>query len=157
MKHLKLCKGLSYMGHGIYATRRAPDVFVEDAATAAALLATGYFAEGDGSTTKPPKAPTGTIDTLDTMGATKLRSYAKEKGLDLSWPKGTDADTIRVDIKEALDKAEEDEGDPASQFTTGDGSGDNTPPTEDGGSEGGTPPTDGDDGSGASPSTGEDE
>lgn len=138
MKHLKLTKGLSYMGYGITASRRFPDVFVEDEATAAVLLASGYFTEGDGSVTPPQAAPTGTIEALDTMGATKLRAYAKERGLDLSWPKGTAADTIRADIKKSLTKAEEaeeDDGDdPAGQFTT-----------------------DGDDGFGAPPYTDEDE
>lgn len=125
MTHLKLTKALSYMGHGITVRKQEPDVFVEDEATVAALLATGYFAEGDGTVAPPPAAPTGTIEALDMMGVTKLRSYAKEMGLDLSWPSGTDADTIRADIKTALAKAEEDEGsdgaDPASQFTGGDG------------------------------------
>lgn len=74
MKHLKLSKGLSYMGHGVTVTRQEPDVFVEDADTAAALIATGYFTEaGNEPVTPPQAAPTGTIEAIDTMGVTKLR------------------------------------------------------------------------------------
>ena len=138
MKHLKLSKGLSYMGHGVTVTRQEPDVFVEDADTAAALIATGYYTEaGNEPVTPPQAAPTGTIEAIDTMGVTKLRAYAKEHGIDKNWPTGTSAEDIRADIKAALEeKAEED--DPSSQFTssgdtedeeTGSGS-DNTGGTE---------------------------
>ena len=104
MKHLKLAMGLSYMGHGVHATQRAPDVSVDDK-TALELLSTGYFRAADGEcVTTPPAAPTGAITALDTMGTTKLRAFAKEKGLDLSWPNGTKAEEIRADIEAALAK-----------------------------------------------------
>ena len=115
MTHLKLTKGLSYMGYGITATRQAPDVFVEDEAVASSLLDTGYFSEGDGTTTAPKAPATGTIEAIDTMGVTKLRSYAKERGLDLTWPPGTSADDLREDIRVAL--AAKDDEDDAAQFT----------------------------------------
>ena len=118
MLHLKLTKGLSYTGHGITASRQVPDVFSSDETVVAALLDTGYFALIGGSNT-PAKAPdTGTIEAIDTMGSTKLRAYAKEHGLDLTWEKGTEADIIRSDIKAALD-AREAEEDPSEQFATG--------------------------------------
>lgn len=40
--HLSLCKSLSYKGI-VSATKKQPDVFVEDKATAEAAVATGYF------------------------------------------------------------------------------------------------------------------
>lgn len=40
--HLRLCKSLSYKGV-VSATKKQPDVFVEDKATAEAAVATGYF------------------------------------------------------------------------------------------------------------------
>lgn len=117
MKHLKLKHAMSYAGHGVRVSKKAPDVFVDDQ-VAAALLATGYFEDADGQpTTSPPVTPTGTVEAIDTMSVTKLRAYAKEKGLDLTWPTGTDADTIRADIKAALDKTEDEN--PANQFTGG--------------------------------------
>lgn len=42
MYHLKLIKALSYTGI-VKATRKTPDVFVEDKATADTAVATGYF------------------------------------------------------------------------------------------------------------------
>lgn len=116
MKHLKLKRLLSYTGYDVRVTRQAPDVSVDDE-IAEKLLATGYFDEADGQPiTPPPVAPTGTIEAMDTMSVTKLRAYAKEQGLDLSWPPGTDADTIRADITAALQQSEDDTAD---QFTGG--------------------------------------
>lgn len=45
MKHLKLKRGLSYMGHGVSVTKAAPFASVADDAQAEALLASGYFEE----------------------------------------------------------------------------------------------------------------
>lgn len=42
MFHLRLCKAISYSGI-ISATKAAPDVFIEDKATANAAVATGFF------------------------------------------------------------------------------------------------------------------
>lgn len=117
MRHLRLKKGLSYTGPGIRATKAAPDVFLEDDKAADAAIASGYFKEvEDGSIVPPPKAPTGTIEAIDTMGATKLRAYAKEKGLALTWPSGTPADTIREDIRAALAAQEEPDSPPPELF-----------------------------------------
>ena len=107
MRHLRLKKGLSYTGPGVRATKAMRDVFLEDDKTADAAIATGYFEEVEGDTVMPPsKPPTGTLEAVDTMGVTKLRAYAKEKGLDLEWPSGTGADTIREDIRRALAERE---------------------------------------------------
>lgn len=40
--HLRLCKALSYTGV-VSATKKQPDVYVDDKATAEAAVATGYF------------------------------------------------------------------------------------------------------------------
>lgn len=45
MKHLKLKRGLSYMGYGVTATKAKPNVSVADDDLADKLLATGYFEE----------------------------------------------------------------------------------------------------------------
>lgn len=103
MRHLRLKKGLSYTGPSVQATKARPDVFLEDDAAADAAVATGYFEEVAGAgIVLPPGAPTGTVEAIDTMSATRLRSYAKKKGLTLTWPSGTPADTIREDIRAAL-------------------------------------------------------
>ena len=47
MYHIRLCKGLSYCGV-VSATRKEPDVFVEDKATADVAVASGYFRLMDG-------------------------------------------------------------------------------------------------------------
>lgn len=43
MYHLRLAKALSYMGYGLSATKKKPDVFTEDEGVAEALADTGYF------------------------------------------------------------------------------------------------------------------
>ena len=43
MYHLKLCKGLSYSNGKVTATRKEPDVYLEDKATADAAVASGFF------------------------------------------------------------------------------------------------------------------
>lgn len=107
MRHLRLKKGLSYTGPGIQATKAAPDVFLEDDKTADAAIATGYFEEVEGAAIVPPfTPPTGALEAIDTMGATKLRAYSKKLGLPLTWPTGTPADTIREDIRAALREPE---------------------------------------------------
>lgn len=119
MRHLRLKKGLSYTGPGIQATKAQPDVFLEDDAAADAAIATGYFMEVAGAdVVLPPPAPTGTIEAIDTMGAVKLRAYAKKNGLTLTWPAGTPADTIREDIRAAL-KEPGDENDPPEELFEG--------------------------------------
>lgn len=98
MYHLRLCKGLSYSGV-VSASKKAPDVFVEDKPTADLALATGYFALVEGNDKAPaPKVPTGTITALDTATGTQLKKYAEENGIDI---KGlTRVDDIRAHIIE---------------------------------------------------------
>ena len=119
MYYLKLIKARSYRGYGLNVTAKNPVTMTEDEDTYNAALASGYFAQAspDG---KPPKKPnsTGTIEALDTMNSTRLCAYAKKLGLELSWPNGTDADTIRADIRAALAQSEDD--DTAYQFMSGD-------------------------------------
>lgn len=117
MRHLRLKKGLSYTGPGVQATKARPDVFLEDDTAADAAIATGYFVEVEGAgVVLPPGAPTGTIEAIDTMGATKLRAYAKKKGLALTWPNGTPADTIREDIRAALKEPAAEDAPPEELF-----------------------------------------
>ena len=56
MYHLKLVKGLSYFGV-VAATRKNPDVYVKDKATADRALATGYFRLVDGKEETPEPIP----------------------------------------------------------------------------------------------------
>lgn len=101
MPILKLTTAMSYRGHGLVATKAQPYV-TTDAETAEALLETGLFEETDEVKHVTQQAPTGTIEAIDTMGVTKLREYAKKHNLGLEWPKGTDAETIRADIRAAM-------------------------------------------------------
>lgn len=126
MKHLKLVRGLSYVGRGVTATKAAPNVTVMNDDQADELIATGYFEEDklakgvefdpdqtslfkdedhgdkDHGTTEQG----GAIEAIDTMGVTKLREYAKKHGITGSWPAGTGADVIREDIRKALAERE---------------------------------------------------
>ena len=128
MYYLKLIKARSYRGYGLSATAKNPTVTTEDEDVFKAALSSGYFAEA-APDDKPPRKPdsTGTIEAIDTMNSTRLRAYAKKLGLDLSWPNGTDVDTIRADIRAALAGNGDGEGDDtADQFmsdgdTEGDG------------------------------------
>lgn len=120
MKHLKLVRGLSYVGRGVTVTKAKPNVTVMDDDQAGALIATGYFEEDraakgieiDPNQTnlfdEPPedKPESGAIEAIDTMGVTKLREYAKKHGISGDWPAGTAADTIREDIRKALAERE---------------------------------------------------
>lgn len=132
MKHLKLVRGLSYVGRGVTATKAAPNVTVMNDDQADELIATGYFEEdklakgiefdpnqtslfeGEGFTDEDHgeegdsgKAEQGgAIEAIDTMGVTKLREYAKKHGISGGWPAGTGADVIREDIRKALAERE---------------------------------------------------
>lgn len=134
MYYLKLIKARSYMGYGLYATAERPIVTTEDEDAYKAALASGYFAEAAPGENQPQRPDnTGTIEAIDTMNATKLRAYAKKLGLDLSWPSGTSADTIRADIRAAIAENEggEDDGDAANQFMSGGGDEDDEDGNED--------------------------
>lgn len=115
MLHLRLCKALSYSGV-VSATKSAPDVFVEDEATALAAVSTGYFKLVEGETvTPPPAAPTGTITKLDAMTVLELKGYAKANNIDLI---GT---SKKEEILERIETAQANpaDDDPAGQFTGG--------------------------------------
>lgn len=81
--HLRLVKGLSYCGV-VKATKKNPDVFVEDKATADKAVATGYFRlveDGEETTAQPPEPEKG--KTLDEMTVPELETYAAYKGVSL--------------------------------------------------------------------------
>jgi len=132
MYHLRLCKGLSYSGI-VSASKREPDVFVEDKSTADQALATGFFTLIEGSDKAPaPKTQTGTITALDTATTAQLKEYAAANGIDI---KGlTRKDDILARIREAeaakvgagtgeggsnAPDGSGDEDDAANQFTGG--------------------------------------
>ena len=90
MYHLKLTKALSYTGI-VKATKKTPDVFVEDKATADAAVATGYFtlveetageadgnAEGNGE-----EQQTAHLDKaqLEEMTVPQLKELANDMGI----------------------------------------------------------------------------
>ncbi len=80
--HLKLIKALSYCGV-VKATKKNPDVFVEDKATADEAVATGYFKLVEGEEApEPPKDPE-PGKTLDEMTVPELETYAAYKGVSL--------------------------------------------------------------------------
>lgn len=103
--HLRLCKSLSYKGV-VSATKKQPDVFVEDKATAEAAVATGYFnlVEDDPEqTAQPAAAQTGTekigycpeaieeksepavdLEALSKKTKADLTAYADANGIDVS-------------------------------------------------------------------------
>ena len=103
MYHLKLVKALSFTGI-VTATKKNPDVFVEDKATADAAVATGYFklVEGEAAP-EPPKDPE-PGKTLDEMTVPELETFAAYNGISL---KGISkkADII-AKLKEELGVAE---------------------------------------------------
>lgn len=119
MYYLKLIKARSYTGNGLNVTAKHPIAATEDEDVFKAALASGYFAVA-APDEQPPRKPdnTGAIELIDTMSTTRLRAYAKKLGLELSWPNGTDADTIRADIRAALGGNRDD--DTANQFMIGD-------------------------------------
>lgn len=104
--HLKLAKGLSYCGV-VKATKKNPDVFVEDKATADAAVATGYFKLIEGEEApEPPKDPE-PGKTLDEMTVTELETYAAYHNVSLKGVRGKE--NIIAKLMEELG-AEETEG-----------------------------------------------
>ena len=88
MYHLKLCKGLSYSNGKVTATKRNPGVFVDDKATADALLASGYFKLISGPEAPdfpPPGEVLGHLDPeqLDSMTIPELKKLAEDRGVDI--------------------------------------------------------------------------
>lgn len=78
MYHIKLIKARSYTGV-VFATQKNPDVFVEDKATAAAAVATGYFELVE-------EIITGHLDRdqLEKMKKDDLKKLAADMGIDAS-------------------------------------------------------------------------
>lgn len=113
MYHLKLIKALSFTGI-VTATKKNPDVFLEDKATADAAVATGYFklieeAEEppEGGEEKEPGEGGGDKEPgkkLEEMTVPELETFAAYKGISL---KGISkkADII-AKLKEELGVAE---------------------------------------------------
>lgn len=88
MYHLKLCKGLSYSNGKVTATKRNPSIFVDDKATADALLASGYFKLISGPEAPdfpPPGEVVGHLDPeqLESMTIPDLKKLAGEMGVDI--------------------------------------------------------------------------
>ena len=88
MYHLKLCKGLSYSNGKVTATKRNPGVFLDDKATADALLASGYFKLISGPEAPdfpPPGEVLGHLDPeqLDSMTIPELKKLAEDMGVDI--------------------------------------------------------------------------
>ena len=89
MYHLKLIKSLSYTGV-VTATKKNPDVFVEDKATADMLVATGYFkllGEAEGTPGKAADTSAATVGHLDEaelaeMKFDELKQLAADMGVD---------------------------------------------------------------------------
>lgn len=85
MYHLKLIKSLSYTGV-VTATKKNPDVFVEDKATADTAVATGYF-KLVGEVEKTPGKAAATVGHLDEaelaeMKFDDLKRLAADMGVD---------------------------------------------------------------------------
>jgi len=84
--HLKLKKALSYCGI-VTATKKQPDVFVEDEETANQILNTGYFElvekkeekQQENTNTSPI-----TKEQIEKMKIEDLKSIAEEKGIDIT-------------------------------------------------------------------------
>lgn len=104
--HLKLAKGLSYCGV-VKATKKNPDVFVEDKATADAAVATGYFKLIEGEEAPEPPKDQEPGKTLDEMTVTELETYAAYHNVSLKGVRGKE--NIIAKLKEELG-AEETEG-----------------------------------------------
>lgn len=87
MFHLKLIKSLSYAGI-VTATKKKPDVYVEDEATAKAAVASGYFAiVEDGPAEQQEQATVkGHLDKaqLEEMKIDDLKKLAADMGINTS-------------------------------------------------------------------------
>lgn len=97
MYHLKLTKALSYTGI-IKATRKNPDVFVEDKATADAAVATGYFKVVEEVLGGEAEMQTAHLDReqLEAMKFDDLKKLATDMGVDIKGLKS------KNDIVEAI-------------------------------------------------------
>lgn len=106
MFHIRLAKALSYSGI-VSATKKNPDVFVEDKATADAAVATGYFIFIDqrdgGHSEQPPEEPGGSeapdFEALSKQTKAELAKYAQEHGI------STEECKTKADILQAISVA----------------------------------------------------
>lgn len=123
MYHLKLMKALSYCGV-VEATKKNPDVFVEDKATADAAVATGYFkiveeAEEppEGGEDKEPGEDGGDKEPgkkLEEMTVPELETFAAYKGISLKGisKKADIIAKLKAELGEAETENEVDYGSP---------------------------------------------
>lgn len=81
--HLRLCKALSYTGL-VEATKKEPDVYVDDKATADAAIATGYFKLVDVEDAEPQTPETAHIEKaqLEDMKIDDLKKLATDMNID---------------------------------------------------------------------------
>lgn len=118
MYHLKLIKGLSYCGNGVTATRKTPDVFIENKAAADAAQASGYFRLVEASEAPPAQPEDQPGKTLEEMTVPELETFAAYKGVSLKGVRGKE--NIINTLKEALGAEEtENEVDYGSPTMTG--------------------------------------
>lgn len=100
MYHIRLVKALSYSGI-VSATKKHPDVFLEDKATADAAVATGYFSivAGQQAEEHPAASKPGTegpdYEALAKQTKAELTGYAQEHGIDIEGCK-TKADILQA-------------------------------------------------------------
>lgn len=124
---IKLIKGMSYTGNGIQATKRNPEVTVEDKATAEKAVASGFFklieeaaetseqgsgddGEADGQEDGEDYQPTEDEIAVENMSLAQLKDVAAQMGISKSGLK-TKADYIAA-IEAAADAADEAAGSP---------------------------------------------
>lgn len=132
MYHIRLAKALSYSGI-VSATKKNPDVFVEDKATADAAVATGYFVHVE---ERPSTAPiTGHLDKgqLDGMKLADLKKLAEDMGIDTKGLKSK-ADFVAAIAAEEVEAGgivDPDDTAPEDEQPEDDGKGDENSSTED--------------------------
>lgn len=88
MYHIKLIKALSYTGFGISATKKNPDVYIEDEDIYKKALSTGYFEDfsGDSAPKNDEYKNSSTTyggKTLDEMNTSELETFAAYKNVSL--------------------------------------------------------------------------
>lgn len=120
MYHLKLMKALSFTGI-VTATKKTPDVFVEDKATADAAVATGYFKlieePTEGGEEKEPGEGGGDKEPgkrLEEMTVSELETFAAYKGISLKGisKKADIIAKLKAELGEAETENEVDYGSP---------------------------------------------
>lgn len=114
MYHLKLIKSLSYTGV-VTATKKNPDVFVEDKATADTAVATGYFKLLEEVEATPGKtaATVGHLDEAELleMKFDDLKRLAADMGVDTKGLKSKADYSKAIAAVEVTPGAEEDDPD----------------------------------------------